>query len=149
MKAILKKDVKNLGQKWDIVEVKQGYFLNSLFPQGEAIMPTEKLLITAQKHIDERAKKVAEMTAKAQEIKTELEGVTLKFKRKTTDSGKTLYAGLHKKDIAQALMEQAKLEIETKKIELKKDIKTLGEHKINIQLTDKITAQVKLLVEAE
>lgn len=149
MQAILTKDVKGLGQKWDIVEVKTGYFRNSLLPQGDAVLPTAKLLAEAQKHIAERAKKMAEMVTKAKEIKAELEGITLKLSGKTTDNGKTLYVGLHKKDIAEALKKQAKLEIATKQIELKKDIKTLGEHSLTLHLTDKISAVVKLLVEAE
>ncbi len=149
MKVILTQDTKNLGQKWDIVEVKTGYFRNFLLPQGAALMPTQKLMAEAEAQMAARAKKSAEIEAKAQEIKTELASTTLKFARKATEAGDTLYVGLHKKDIAEALKEQAKLDIDAKKINLKKDIKAIGEHVVNVQLSDSVSADVKILVEAE
>ena len=41
MEVILKQDVKNLGEKDDIVSVKPGFGRNYLIPQGQAILATE------------------------------------------------------------------------------------------------------------
>src|SRR3546814_13137858 len=41
MEVILKQDVKNLGEKDDVVNVKPGYGRNFLLPQGMAVLATE------------------------------------------------------------------------------------------------------------
>jgi len=41
MEVILKQDVKNLGDKDDVVTVKAGYGRNYLLPKGYAILATE------------------------------------------------------------------------------------------------------------
>ena len=48
MKIILKEDVQNLGHRDDVVEVKNGYALNYLIPQGFAIMATPSALKTCR-----------------------------------------------------------------------------------------------------
>ena len=40
MEIILKQDIKNLGEKDDIVKVKPGYGRNYLIPQGFAVLAT-------------------------------------------------------------------------------------------------------------
>ncbi|MGN0210654.1 MAG: 50S ribosomal protein L9, partial [Muribaculaceae bacterium] len=44
MKIILKEDVRGLGYKDDVVEVKDGYGRNYLIPQGKAVVATPSAL---------------------------------------------------------------------------------------------------------
>ena len=66
MKIILKKDVANLGEAGEIVEVKTGYALNYLVPQGFAIIGTPSAIRQHEETIRQRAHKEAKNIAEAQ-----------------------------------------------------------------------------------
>ena len=66
MKIILKKDVANLGDAGEIVEVKTGYALNYLVPQGFATVGTPSAIKQHEETIRQRAHKEAKMVAEAQ-----------------------------------------------------------------------------------
>lgn len=149
MQVILTQDIKNLGQKWDICEVKPGYFRNHLSPSGLAVLPTAKRLAEAEQHIAARAHKMEEIKSQAAEIKASLAGTTLTFARKTTESGDTLYAAIHTSEIAEALKEQAKLDLDAKHIHLQEQIKTVGLHTVTLELAEGVEVEVKAEVLAE
>ena len=66
MKIILKKDVANLGEAGEIVEVKTGYALNYLVPQGFATIGTPSAIKQHEETIRQRAHKEAKTIAAAQ-----------------------------------------------------------------------------------
>ena len=66
MKIILKKDVANLGDAGEVVEVKTGYALNYLVPQGFATIGTPSALKQHEETIRQRAHKEAKNIAEAQ-----------------------------------------------------------------------------------
>ena len=65
MKIILKKDVANLGDAGEVVEVKTGYALNYLVPQGFAAIGTPSALKQHEETIRQRAHKEAKNIAEA------------------------------------------------------------------------------------
>ena len=67
MKIILKKDVANLGEAGEIVEVKTGYALNYLVPQGFATIGTPSAIKQHEETIRQRAHKEAVTTAQLAE----------------------------------------------------------------------------------
>ena len=52
-------------------------------------------------------------------------------------------------DIADAIKEQTRLEIDKKKIVLLKPIKEIGEHDVDVKLYTEITANIKVAVAGE
>ena len=68
MKIILKKEVANLGEAGDVVEVKTGYALNYLVPQGFAIVGTPSALKQHEETLRQRAHKEAKLVADAQAL---------------------------------------------------------------------------------
>ena len=63
MEIILKKDVANLGHADDIVNVKTGYAVNYLIPQGFAIMATPSAKKVHAENLRQRAHKIAKFVA--------------------------------------------------------------------------------------
>ena len=53
------------------------------------------------------------------------------------------------KEIAAAVKEQMKLDVDKKKIVLKENIKTLGTHIVNVKLHPEVTAELKVVVKEE
>lgn len=150
MEVVLTQDIRGLGTKWDICNVKAGYFRNFLAPKGLAVIPTAKVRAEAEKHLVEKAKKLEELKQMAGKIKEQLEGVVLKMTRRVTKGGKTLYAAVTAKDIAEAIKEEKGLEVNWKQITIEeKQIKTVGAHKVKIVLAEGVTVEVAIKVEAD
>ncbi len=68
MEIILKNDVPNLGYKDDIVNVKNGYALNYLIPQGLAITATGSAMKSHKEIMKQRAHKEEKIKQQAQEM---------------------------------------------------------------------------------
>ena len=102
MKVILLEDVKGLGKKGDLVNAKDGYVRNFLFPKNLVIEATEgNLKVLKDKKKSEENKKKAEYE-KALKLKETIEKVDIEIKRKAGEGGK-LFGSITSKDIAEVL----------------------------------------------
>ena len=88
MKIILKKEVANLGEAGDVVEVKGGYGLNYLIPQGFAIAATPSALKQLEETKRQRAHKEAKLIADAEALAAKIEAATVKVAVKVSEAGK-------------------------------------------------------------
>ena len=145
MKVILLKDIRGLGGKFDVKEVKDGYGRNFLLARGLVEIATPEALkkLEAQKKVWE-----AEHQKLVQKIKEEaerMEAVVLNFKMKVGEKGET-FGSVSRKDIEIELGRQGYRGL---KIELEKPVKTLGEHIVQIDLGEGIKAKVKVITAAE
>ncbi len=147
MEVILKEDILSLGFKDDVVNVKKGYARNFLIPQGKAVIASEsakKILAENQK---QRAHKLAQIKADAQEIANKLEGVSLTIGAKTSSTG-TIFGSVTNIQIADAL--QAKgFEIERKLILIKDAVKEVGNYKAVVKLHKEVSVEIPFEVVAE
>ena len=87
MEIILLEDVNNLGFKNDVVNVKNGYGLNFLIPQGKAILATPSAKKVLAENLKQQAKKLEKIKADAQAKADKLNGVSLTFAVKTSENG--------------------------------------------------------------
>ena len=71
-----------------------------------------------------------------------------RIKTKVGDSGK-IFGSITSKDIAEALKAQHGIELDKKKIQLSSTIKQIGEVSVDVKLYPEVTAQLKVVVEAE
>ncbi|MBN2086774.1 50S ribosomal protein L9 [Candidatus Peregrinibacteria bacterium] len=147
MKVILKKRVPNLGNEWEAVTVKSGYARNFLFPQLLAVPATPALLKKADKIQSDRLKKLEEIVANAKETAEKLKDVVLSFTMKS--KGKKLYGSIGDKDIVEALKKEQKIEIEKDMIKLKEHIKTVGDHKVTLELAEGVKVNIKVTIKEE
>ncbi|OGJ44586.1 50S ribosomal protein L9 [Candidatus Peregrinibacteria bacterium RIFOXYA12_FULL_33_12] len=146
MEVVLKKDIKPLGFKGDIVKVRPGYFRNFLSANGWAVMAdkhNKELVETQKKRAVVRREQIA-VNAKA--IADQLKNAAIRFKEKATDKGH-LYGSIDERAIVEALKEQIKIDIDRSNVELSEHIKTTGEFEISLKLNEEISAPVKIIVE--
>lgn len=145
MKVILLKDVKGLGKEGDLVNSKDGYARNYLFPKNLAVEANEENLKKWEERKKEEAKKIQKEIEAANELKKKLESLTVTLKVKTGSQGR-LFGSITALDIANNLKEQYGIDIDKRKIELKDNIKSLGEFEADVKLYQDITAKLKINV---
>ena len=88
MKVVLLQDVKALGKKGDVVEVKEGYAKNMLLPKKLGIEATPKALNDLKLQRANADKKAAEALAAAKELAAKLESAPVKVAVKMGAGGK-------------------------------------------------------------
>jgi large subunit ribosomal protein L9 len=147
MEVILKQDVKNLGDKDDVVNVKPGYGRNFLIPKGFAILAT----ISARKVLAENLKqaqfKQDKIRKDADAIAARLEGVTLTIGAKAGETGK-IFGAINTIQIADALKKEG-IEVDRRRITFDQEPKFTGEYVANVNLHKEVKVQVPFVVVAE
>lgn len=147
MKVILLTDVPKIGRKGELKEVADGFAKNMLIRKGLAALATKEAQDKVAKEDKAHTEAKQRAIKKAQEFKSELERRTFTVKVKTGDKGQ-IFGGVHEKDIAAAIFQKTKIELNKTHIDAHKGIKQLGEHTINIRLGQGVTATTKINLEA-
>lgn len=145
MKVILQKDVKDLGKVGDLLNVKEGYARNFLFPRKMAVAATESKV-----HEYEHLKRVAEVkkkkaVAERQVVIQKIQGITVTFKMPVGENDK-LFGSVTAADISKEL-EKHGHSIDRRDIALEEAIKVLGNHKALIKLGEGLQAHLQVVVE--
>jgi large subunit ribosomal protein L9 len=148
MEIILKQDVQNLGNKDEIVKVKNGYARNYLIPQGIAITATASAKKILAENTKQRAHKEAKIIADAEVIAKKLEGVKLTIGAKTSSTGK-IFGSVNTIQIAQALSEKG-FDIDRRIISIQDDqVKEIGNYFAEIKLHRDVKVKIDFEVIAE
>lgn len=148
MKVILLQDVKSLGKKGEIVNVNDGYARNFILPKKLGAEATAKNLNDLKLQKNNEKKVARENLDAAKELATELAAGKVELAIKVGEGGRT-FGSVSSKEIAAAVKEQMKLDVDKKKIVLKENIKTLGTHIVNVKLHPEVTAELKVVVKEE
>ena len=143
MKVILLEDVKSVGKKGDLVELKEGYAKNFIIPKKLGVEATDanRNTLKLQKQNEERLAKEQLEAAKA--LAAELEQMTVNVEIKGGEGGRT-FGSVSSKEIAKAVADQYGKEIDKKKIQLNEAIKTAGTHEVSVKLHPKVSACLKV-----
>lgn len=147
MYVVLTEDIKDLGYKGDVANVKRGYFVNFLYPNGLAEFATGGLIDKTANERKERVLKAEELKKRAVEVSEKLVSFGLEIKVKASEKGK-LYGSIDEKAICEALAEQAKIEVFPEQVKMEEHLKKVGEYKVDLQLTDEIKITIGVKVEA-
>lgn len=145
MKVVLREKVDNLGEKDQVVEVRDGYARNFLIPRGLAIPATESEI----KKLEER-KRIAKRREekerfKAQRLKEKLESATLVIEREVGEEGK-LFGAVTNQDIAREIEKKFKISIDHRKIALDEPIRVIGIRDVAIKLHPEVSIKLKVEV---
>ncbi len=148
MQLILKKDVQNVGEAGDLINVKDGYARNYLIPNNLAEVATKGAMEARERNIQRikaKSEKLhQEALAKAEKI--EASGV-IELSAKAGESGK-LFGTITTKKLAEELLNKSGVEVDKKTIILDNPINKVGEFLMTVKLSSKVKAQIKVVVSA-
>ena len=147
MEVILKQDVKNLGDKDDVVNVKPGYGRNYLLPKGYAILATPSARKVLAENLKQAQFKQEKIRKDADAIAARLEGVKLNIGAKAGESGK-IFGAINTIQVADALKKEG-FEVDRRRITFDQDPKFVGDYIANINLHKEVKVQVPFSVVAE
>ncbi len=144
MKIILKEDLESLGKCGEVIQVKDGYARNYLFPKNLAIPATKGNLssieeITRQKKFRDEKKKKGE-----EKLKSDLEKISITAEVKVGEEDR-VFGSVTSQDIAELLKEQG-FEIDKRRIDLEEPIKALGVYTVPVKIHGDVVANLKLWV---
>lgn len=143
MKIILKENMKNLGAQGDIVNVKDGYANNFLFPRGLAVMATSSNIKILEENNRQGALKREKMKADAGTLAEKLKGLTINIGVKAGANGK-IFGSVTPLQVSQVLKNQG-YDIDRRKIEVS-DIKTVGTYEATLNLHRDVSVNIGLEV---
>ena len=148
MQVILKKEIQNLGEAGDIVNVKDGYARNFLLPQGAAEVATTGALENREKNIARIKAKQEKLHQEALEKAAAIEKFSkLELSAKAGESGK-LFGTITTKKLTEELAAQAGIEVDRKAVSLNAPINKIGNYVMLIKLTSKVKTELKVVVTA-
>jgi len=148
MEIILKQDIPNVGQKDDIVSVKDGYARNFLIPKGMAIGATPSAKKNHAEILSQREHKEEKLREEARKMAGKLEGVSLVIGAKTSTKGK-IFGSVNTIQISEALSEKG-FDIDRKNINIKEDlIKEVGNYTATVKLHRDVSVEIPFEIKAE
>ena len=130
MKVILTTNIKKIGKIGDLVDVKDGYARNFLFPNKMALRENKKNLEYYEKIKDEINIKESKKIEDAKKIIEKIKLLNIAFNREA-DEKDQLYGSISKKEIINFLKDNGII-IHSDDIEMQNSIRSLGEHQIVI-----------------
>jgi large subunit ribosomal protein L9 len=144
MKVILLEDVYKQGVAGEVVDVAPGYARNFLIPKRLAVKVTPGALKqseTLRQHVEVRR---AEKEEKFSKIGEQVEGLTLYFGVKASETGK-LYGSVTPVEIADLLKDEIGLEIDRRRVG-DRPLRELGEHMVPVRLDAGLAPAVRVIV---
>jgi large subunit ribosomal protein L9 len=148
MKVLLIKDVKSLGKAGEVKEVKDGYGKNFLIGKGFAKHATQEIITQHKEDEKVAAENLANEIASLKNLAVKLDKAEIIITKKLGQNGH-LFGAITKDEVAHALLEQHKIEIDKKHITDKVAIKTIGEHDLDLKLGHAIHATLHVDVQGE
>jgi large subunit ribosomal protein L9 len=143
MKVVLLKDVKGLGKKGEVVDVKDGFARNFLIPKGVALYASEQVLKKREHDEAQRRRKEKRVHEHALQVARKIEENVLLFRRRCKE-GK-LSGAITCAHIREALSAMG-IEVDKKDISGPLPIKSVGEHTVFCKLEGGLRAKVKVRV---
>ena len=148
MQIILIQDVNNLGGVNEVVNVKNGYARNYLFPRQMAVEASPSNVKQLDERLKQQKKKEEKMLAEVNKVVEVLKQSPVKIGAKTGTSGK-IFGSVTSVQIAKAIRDQKGYEIDRRRIHLVDDVKELGIYKAKIDFGNGQDTEIEVEVVAE
>jgi large subunit ribosomal protein L9 len=148
MKVILTAEVKGKGHEGDIVEVARGYAANYLLPRKMALVATPGNIKQLQSRMENINKRNVSRMTDAQSIAASIEGKSIVLEAKAGIDGK-LFGSITTLMIEEAVAAQLGADIDHKRMDLHRPIKTTGMHPVSVSVFGDVKAMLTVKVVPE
>lgn len=145
MKVVLTQDVKNLGKRGDVIEVKDGYGRNVIIKKGLGVEGTAANLNTAAQRKESKEFKSKVAADEAAVMAAQLKKVKAEISVRVGEDGK-IFGSVTAKDISETLEKKYGFKLDKKNIKLKDPIKSPGDYDVEVWVHPQVTATISLSV---
>jgi len=147
MKVILLQNVEDLGKKYEVKDVKDGYAQNFLLPEKLAKPATKEALKWLEDQKEVISKEAEEDLKIAQELASKIDGLELTIAVKVGDEGQ-MFESINSQKIVEKLKELG-FEVKKSQVILENPIKELGEFPIKLNLDHNLEVEIKVIITEE
>ncbi|GAB6886657.1 50S ribosomal protein L9 [Desulfothermus okinawensis JCM 13304] len=144
MRVILRTDIEKLGKLGDVVDVKPGYARNYLLPKKLAMLATPSNLKVFEHEKKKLEEKLNAVRFQAKELAAKLESEKIEIFVRVGEGDK-LYGSVTSSNIVDELRKRG-FEIDRKKVELDKPIRSLGDYQVPVKLYPGVVATLNVSV---
>ncbi len=148
MKVVLLENVKNVGNKGDIVEVKDGYGRNFLIKNKKGVIGSKENIEMAQKSKADEEKKIAAERQAAVDLAKEIDQTEITITERAGEDGK-LFGSVTSKDITERLEKEKGIKIDKRKVELEMPIRNIGRVEVKIKTYQGVTGKLTVIIKGE
>ena len=145
MKVILLENVRKIGSIGEIIDVKRGFARNYLISKKKALFASRENIKEVEKIKQELNKKDQDKKKEAKNILEKIQNKTYEIKKLSTEN-KELYGSVKPTEISKLIHEKENVEINPSNIQPSKEIKSLGEFKVVINLHSEVQTQITIKV---
>lgn len=133
MKIVLRADVEGLGKKGDILSVADGYARNFLIPKGRAMRASPG--VEAQASAMRRSRDVRDARERegAEIVARTLVPLVIRIPARSGNEGK-LFGSVTAADVVAAVADQARVDLDRRRLHIESPIRTLGTHEVPVRL---------------
>ena len=147
MKVILLQDVEDVGKKYEVKELKDGYARNFLIPKQFAKPATKQNMQWLLRQKETMENEAEEDLKKAQEMASQLDGMEVTITVKVGPEGQ-LFEAINSQKVADKLKSMG-VPVKKTEIDLKEPLKELGEFPLRVTLSHNLEAEITLIIEKE
>jgi large subunit ribosomal protein L9 len=147
MEVILKEDVEHLGQKGDVVDVKDGYGRNYLIPQRKAVIATEGNVKAIEEERRQQRMKIKKRREDAEALAERLKELDLQIPMQVGEENR-IFGTVTTRQLADRL-EGEGIEVDSKDITIHGDVRVLGSYTASIDVHSDVDARMTFEVVPE
>lgn len=148
MKVLLRKDVRGVGRRGDVVEVKNGFARNYLIPSGSGLAATAEMESQAAAMRRSRDLQDAASRAAAETQKGVIEAASISIAARAGQNGR-LFGSVTEADIVNAIRTATNISLDRTQVRMDEHVKEVGSASVTVELFDGVIASVSFEVVAK
>ena len=145
MKVILLENVKRIGSIGEVIDVKRGFARNYLISKKKALFASKENIKEVEKIKNDLNKKDLDMKNEAKTIDEKIKNKEFIVKKLSTEN-RELYGSVKPTEISKIIKEKENIDINPSMIQPVKEIKSLGDFKVFLNLHSEIQSQINIKV---
>lgn len=148
MKVLLRSDVRGVGRRGDIVEVKAGYARNFLLPTGAGLRANDTMEVQAASMRKSRDLRDAQSRTAAETQRRVIEAASVTVAARAGTNGR-LFGSITEADIVNALRTATGISLDRHAIIMEEHLKEVGSATVSARLFEGVVATITVQVVAK